>query len=197
MKRIKVIILILLSSGLIACSTLMKAQKLPEFPLFNPATLGQDIQLTQVVTSQVNDLPQVMLAAWSIENGKMSLVGLTVTGQEILRLQYDGNELTEEYSPLLKTPINGQIVISQIQFAYWPLDKIKQQLSGSSWKLIQDDEQRIITYKDHLVTTIKAHNSAVTPAQFSQYWPEILLDSPDFNQSLTIKTVSAGNKNDK
>lgn len=197
MKHIKIVFLILLYQGLIACSTFVKPQRLPEFPLFNPADLGLDIQLTQIVTSQVNDLPQVMLAAWSIEDEKMSLVGLTVTGQEILRLQYDGKELIEEYSPLLNVPINGRIVISQIQLAYWPFDKIEQQLKGTSWKLLQDDQQRNITFKDHSVTTIKDKSGTITPAQFSLYWPELIIESPALDQQLTIRTISAGKKNEK
>lgn len=197
MKLIKTVFLILICHGLLACSTFSKPLVLPEFPLFDPADLGQEIQLTQLVTSQVNDLPQVMIAAWSVENGSMNLVGLTVTGQEILRLQYDGENLIEEYSPLLNVPINGRIVISQIQLSYWPLDSIQRQLADSSWKLLQDENQRIITFKDRSITTIKEKSNTVMPELFSKVWPELVLQSPIFNQNLTIKTISVGKINEK
>lgn len=197
MNHLKLLFLAALCQVLIACTTLIPTQKLPEFPLFNPADLGQNIQLTQIVTSQVNDLPQVMLAAWSIDGEGMSLVGLTVTGQEILRLQYDGKTLTEQYSPLLNVPINGRIVISQIQLAYWPFDKIQQQLAGTSWELQQDKQQRSISYKGHTVTTIKTKAGTITPAQYSLYWPELILESPILEQQLTIRTISAGKKDEQ
>lgn len=197
MNYLKFLLLLLTCHGLLACSTIFSTQKLPEFPLFNPADLGQDIQLTQIVTSQVNDFPQVMLAAWSIENGKMNLVGLTVTGQEILRLQYDGKTLTEQYSSLLTIPINGRMVISQIQFAYWPFDKIQQQLKGTDWKLLQNKQQRNITFKDYSVTTIKTKTGLVSPSRFNQDWPELILESPMLEQRLIIKTFVTGQKDEQ
>lgn len=197
MSHFRSLIIIFIFQGLIGCSTLLPTQKLPEFPLFKPAELGQNIQVTQLVTSQVNDLPQVMIAAWSIEDNQMNLVGLTITGQVILRLQYDGEKLIEEYSPMLSVPINGRIVISQIQLAYWPLLKIQKQLQGTDWELIQDQQQREVIFKNHSVTTIKAKNQTVIPAQFNQQWPELVLESPILKQQLTIKTISTGNKNEQ
>lgn len=194
MNALKSLLLLAIFQGLLACSSLPKAPRLPEFPLFNPADLGQNIRLTQLVTSQVNNQPQVMLTAWHIENGQMTLVGLTVTGQEILRLQYDGKTLKEEYNPLLNVPINGRTVISQIQFSYWPIEKIKQQLSGTAWHLLQDEQQRRITFNDKTVTTITSKTAGITPKTFNQYWPELLLESPHLKQNLTIKTISVDHK---
>ena len=197
MSHSRFLLLIFIFQGLIGCSTLLPTQKLPEFPLFPPAELGKDMQVTQLVTSQVNDLPQVMMAAWSIADNQMNLVGLTVTGQVILRLQYDGEKLTEEYSPMLSVPINGRIVISQTQLAYWPLIKIQKQLQGTDWKLLQDQQQREVTFKNHSVTTIKAKNKSTKPALFNQQWPELVLESPILNQQLTIKTISTGMNNEQ
>lgn len=191
MHFIKYLILFLVCHGLLACSTIVKSPNLPEFPLFDPTSLSSGIQVTQVITSKINDKPQVMLAAWSIEDGKMDLVGLTVTGQEILRLRYDGKDLAEVYNPSLTVPINGRTVISQIQFAYWPFEEIQKQLTNSSWQMIQDKKHRSIKYNNNLVTTIRAKSGTAHPAQYGQHWPELILESPKLNQNLTIKTVSA------
>lgn len=193
-KLIKFTFLILMYQGIVACTTLSQVQDLPDFPLFDPSGFGKDIQVTQIVTSQVNDAPQVMLTAWTIKENEMSLVGLTVTGQEILRLQFDGKTLTEEYSPLLSSPINGRLVISQIQLSYWPLENIQQKLAKGLWQLDQDKEQRHITFNGQSVTTIKAKSSSIPPEIFNQYWPELLLTSPGLDQNLTIKTISAKNE---
>ena len=190
MKLLKSLSLIFISLGLMACSTLPNAEKLPAFPLFDPLDLGQNIKITQVVTNKADDRSQVMLAAWSVNNGVMDLIGLTITGQKILHLNYDGKNLVEEYSQFLKSPINGRTVVSQIQFSYWPLDKIQQQLADSPWMLIQDQKQRDITFKGNTVTTIKSKTGAVTPEQFNQIWPELVLESPALEQDLTIKSIS-------
>jgi len=197
MKHLKSLLLLFICHGLISCSIFTPVQTLPEFPLFDPADLGQDIQLTQIVTSEVDELPQVMLAAWSIQEGQMNLVGLTITGQEILRLQYDGKKLIEQYSPMLTIPINGRIVISQIQFSYWPFDKIQQTLERTDWKLLQDNQQRTIIYKNYPITTIKEITGTITPDKFSQYWPELMLESPKLEQRLTIKTFVTGKKDEQ
>jgi hypothetical protein len=190
MKILKSLSLIFISLGLMACSTLPNAEKLPEFPLFDPLDLDQNIKITQVVTNKADDKSQVMLAAWSVNNGVMDLIGLTITGQKILHLNYDGKNLVEEYSQFLKAPINGRTVVSQIQFAYWPLDKIQQQLTDSLWMLVQDQKQREITFKGNTVTTIKSKVGEVTPEQFNQIWPELVLESPALEQDLTIKSIS-------
>lgn len=190
MKRLKSLSLIFISLGLMACSTLPNAEKLPAFPLFDPIDLDQNIKITQVVTNKADDKSQVMLAAWSVNNGVMDLIGLTITGQKILHLNYDGKNLVEEYSQFLKAPINGRTVVSQIQFAYWPLDKIQQQLSDSPWMLVQDQKKRDITFKGNTVTTIKSKVGEVAPEQFNQTWPELVLESPSLEQDLTIKTIS-------
>lgn len=190
MKLLKSLSLIFISLGLMACSTLPNAEKLPAFPLFDPLDLGQNIKITQVVTNKADDRSQVMLAAWSVNNGVMDLIGLTITGQKILHLNYDGKNLVEEYSQFLKSPINGRTVVSQIQFSYWPLDKIQQQLADSPWMLIQDQKQRDITFKGNTVTTIKSKAGAVAPEQFNRIWPELVLESPALEQDLTIKSIS-------
>jgi hypothetical protein len=187
---LKSLYLIILSLGLMACSTLPNAEKLPVFPLFDPADLGQNINITQVVANKADNKSQVMLIAWSVNNGIMDLIGLTITGQKILHLNYDGKNLVEEYSQFLKAPINGRTVVSQIQFSYWPLDKIQQQLTGSPWMLVQNQQQREITFKGNTVTTIKAKVGEVEPEQFNQVWPELLLESPVLEQKLAIKTIS-------
>lgn len=191
MKLIKSIVLILLLQGLIACSTLSNAPTLPDFPLFKPSSLGQNIKVTQIITSQVDEESQVLLTAWSVEKDRMDLIGLTIAGQEILRLQYDGENLIESYNPALTVPINGRTVISQIQFAYWPQDKIEEQLSNSSWQLVQDNLHRRIKYKDTTITTIKAKSGNQHPAHFGKQWPVIVIGSPALDQHLSFKTVAA------
>jgi hypothetical protein len=193
MKFLKFVFLIFISLGLIACSTLPNVEKLPAFPLFDPMDLGQNIKITQVVTSKADEKSQVMLAAWTVNNGIMDLIGLTITGQKILHLNYDGKNLIEEYSQFLKAPINGRTVVSQIQLSYWPLDKIQQQLTGSPWILEQDKKKREITFNGNTVTTIKSKVGEITPDKFNQVWPELVLESPALEQDLTIKTVSLEN----
>jgi len=192
MKPIRIIALIALCINLMACSLFYQPQELPKFPLFSPRDFPQALQVTQLVSSQVNDLPQVLIASWSIEESKMKLVGLTATGQELLRLEYDGKKLKEFYSPLLSIPIEGRIVLSQIQLAYWPLDKIEAELETSAWQVVEKESHRQITFNGHLITSIKALEDDVEPKEYSQSWPHLLISNPILKQEITIKTLDVG-----
>jgi len=192
MQLVKFTGLFWLCIHLMACSLFSQPKELPLFPLFSPHDFPQAIQVTQLVTSQVNDLPQTLIAAWSVDKGEMKLVGLTATGQELLRLQYDGDKLTEHYSPLLNVALDGRIVLSQIQLAYWPLKNIQAELSDSAWQVVENRHQRQIEFNGHLITTITALNDDIEPIEFSQSWPELVINNPILNQEITIKTLNKG-----
>ena len=119
-----------------ACQWLRGAP--PPLPLIAPAALGQQWQLTQRVTFESTERtgqPQAMLAAWSVENGVMNVVGLTATGQTLMSLRYDGEQFTANYSPLLPEALPGRDILALIEMTYWPRAAVQNALLGSDWTL--------------------------------------------------------------
>jgi len=185
----------LLLSG---CSFHRKESSLPPLPLLPPPGLAQHWQLSQSVifypncdetsncadpkTLNQSDLPMPPLqfiAAWSVTEQGLSLVGLTLAGQVLMTLGYDGEQLVEEYSPAfssrgqaLKAP--GRDIISLLQLSYWPLDMIHRQLQTGPWLLVARGADRDLYLAQHRVLTINA-----TP----------LVDETQIGQVITINNI--------
>lgn len=160
-------LVILLSMAMLAgCSSLpWRAAALPELPLLPPAELGQQWQLTQSVTLTPlrpvsGQVPQTLLAAWSVNREHLHLAGLTPAGQTLLTLSYDGNTLSSQISPLLPPEVSPRDILVQLQLSYWPLDSITRALAGTPWHMRQQGEVRELWLQQRRVLTI--HRSADT-----------------------------------
>lgn len=95
-----------------------------------------------------------MLAAWSVTDSGLDIAGLTLTGQKLLLLSYNGVDFTEYYSPLFSAQLPGRDIMSQLQLAYWPLDVIERQLQGSPWQLREAQQERTLYLESRKALTI-------------------------------------------
>jgi len=129
--------IVLAGASLGACALLGMGRTLPPAPLLAPAALGQHVQITQKVTVHSGEERQSFLAAWLAAPDRLDLAGLSPSGQRLLTLSWDGEQFREDYSPMLDRELPGRQVLSQLQLAHWPLDGIRQSLTGSPWRLEQ------------------------------------------------------------
>ncbi|WP_439136222.1 DUF3261 domain-containing protein [Pseudomaricurvus sp.] len=157
---------------LAACSSWPSRHQLPELPLLSPASLGQQWQLTQSVSiaplsaATDNRQPQTLLAAWSVTEERLDLAGLTLMGQTLLTLSYDGDNFSESTSPLLPDEVSGRDILTQIQLAYWPVDVIQKALAGSDWTLeATGDRILYLGQKPALTIAIADGNKTDTPLE--------------------------------
>lgn len=158
-----------------ACSHLLAPLVPPPMPLQPPAELGEHLQYSQLVvlgqglrpvsaadnaTGNTTDITEhgagslSMLAAWSVTASGLDIAGLTLTGQKLLVLGYDGVDFTEYYSPLFGGQLPGRDIMSQLQLAYWPLDIIERQLQGSPWQLGTEQQGRTLYLNSRKALTI-------------------------------------------
>lgn len=184
----------LLAVMLTACSWISPA-RLPELPLLSPATFGQQWQVTQSVTLQPlagdDSAPhrsgQTLLAAWSVSPARLDFAGLTPTGQTLLTLSYDGQQLTETTSPLLPKEVSGRDILAQLQLAYWPLNSIQQALSGSPWSLRQvNPGRRELWLNGQLALDLQIS----PPGPSGQPLESIIITHPLRGYQLKIQTIS-------
>lgn len=136
---------------LCGCSWLRPAAP-PALPLLPPAALGLQWQLTQSVmvecwSKDCSQQAQPLLAAWSVQDGRMVMAGLTATGQTLMTLSYDGVNFSDYYSPLLSVKMPGRQILALVQLAYWPEPVIAAQLRGGPWRLAVDGKLRRLFYR--------------------------------------------------
>ena len=210
-----VVALGLLSLG--GCSALQKKTALPEIPLLPPAALGQHLQLTQSVTlaidprskvqteqlARLEEQPLTLLAVWSVDEQGLNFAGLTPAGQILMTLQYDGEEFSESYSPLLYLSkadavkdIPGREILAQLQLCYWPLQVIEQHLENSPWHIITTEHGRALYLAEQIVLDIRlspvalSANSTATSNKPSGLNEHIEITNTVMRNKLTITTLA-------
>ena len=85
---------------------------------------------------------QFLLVA-RFDQNRLKLVGLSPTGQKLLVLDYDGEELTQETSLWVDVP--GKEILAVIQFALWPGQSINNWYpEKEGWQVDISPEIRIL-----------------------------------------------------
>lgn len=176
-----------------ACSLFVGPKQLPELPLLDPGdyfigknnSSGSAKQFLEQITIENSETSQVMLAAWVVDLEKLSLVGLTPTGQRLLTLSYDGETFSEDYSPLLEEPIPGRMVFAHLQLAHWPQQSVEKVLSESVWQFRVEEGRRNFLLRDRLIMSIIRD-----PADSSL----IKIDSQAVGMEITIQQLNNESK---
>lgn len=166
MRHLAVLMLLTLVAG---CSSWPWRAALPELPLLPPGALGQQWQLSQSVTLSPLQQPapntpaqHTLLAAWSVTQDRLDLAGLTLAGQTLLTLSYDGRELHMQRSPLLPAEVSPRDILVQLQLSYWPMDSITRAFKGGPWRMEQHNGVRELFLQQRRVLTIERTASQAT-----------------------------------
>ena len=138
-----------------------------EMPLLPVDSLNKNWQVTQSVTisplkEKINDnITSTFITAWSVQDKQLTIVGLTATGQILMRLDYTNQELTEYYSPLIKRTIPGKEIMALLQLAHWPIVAIETTFKDTQWQVnALKNERDIYVDKQRAVNIINAPEGA-------------------------------------
>jgi hypothetical protein len=95
-----------------------------DWPLLSPASLQQTVQVTQVLRGDVGesgDQTFTLRAVVTVNAQQLTVIGLTAMGLRAFKLQYDGQNLTEERAPQVPEALDSRQLLNDLQLAYWPL----------------------------------------------------------------------------
>lgn len=194
--------LLMLVTLMAGCSSWPWRSAVPELPLLPPAALGQQWQVTQSVSmsplaataltpaAQHDQVPHTLLAAWSVTPARVDLAGLTLSGQTLLTLSYDGRELRSHRSPLLPAEVSPRDILVQLQLSYWPLDTIHQALSGSPWRMVQEHNLRQLFLHQRLALTIERDPDAALGQSDGGVLESVTLRHHLMHYQLQIQTLT-------
>lgn len=111
-------------------------------PLLLPETLGQNIQVNQLVSVQAPQGQRQFNVVWSRERNVFTLAGLSLAGQLLFSVEQRGGELQVRHA-LPEIPVSQlHQLVRQIQWAYWPSADINAAMPAG-WSLVENQDRAL------------------------------------------------------
>ncbi|MBQ0756048.1 MAG: DUF3261 domain-containing protein [Amphritea sp.] len=142
------VLLLLLLAGCSSFSA-VTVESPAEMLLLQPAQGPSPVLLTQRVTLSSWGQQKQFIAIGRFTYEQAKLVALLPTGQQLLYLEFDGEQLEQRMVPSIELP--GKDILALIQFALWPSDALQNNYrSEQGWKIDITDGRRQLTHNDNL-----------------------------------------------
>lgn len=144
MPRALKIGLLLLLTVINACSSRQLGPPEPrELNLLPPADISSEVLLKQKVSFVARGQQQQFLVVARFLRQHLRLILLLPTGQTLLTLDYDGENLALENRSTVDLP--GREILASMQFALWPEDSLRQHYpTEAGWQLNLEKRQRLL-----------------------------------------------------
>ncbi|SIQ31442.1 Protein of unknown function [Marinobacterium stanieri] len=145
-------LLILFCLGLLAGCSLFRTEPVavPALPLLAPF-FGPDATLLKqrVVINARGEAVSFMLVS-RFESQRTRLAALLATGQPIMLLEYDGEQLEQQVKIPVQLPVED--ILAMIQFAEWPEAALRQHYGrGAGWSLSLEAKRRQLWHHGALI----------------------------------------------
>jgi len=108
-------------------------------PASLPAPLALQQQLHFRFGSHERDLDALLEA-----DAQQVQLAVQAMGQTGVRLQWDGQQLTQQRAPWLPPQVRAERVLDDLQFALWPSEAIAAALPAG-WQVVDDGHQRSLS----------------------------------------------------
>lgn len=149
------VMLALIAVGLIACGTLdrPRLQLNPELSIPLPApTRDGELRRQQLLTAEVEGRSQSLSVVLEADGRSLTLVGFSLWGVRLFRVQYDGRLIDTEQLPLAKGLPPASQVLGDIMLAYWPPAAWA---LPAGWRLVDEGERRVLADGEQIVAEIQ------------------------------------------
>ncbi len=123
------------------------------FALPLAAPLGPARHIVQNIVAQWPGQQQSLLCVLELDSRQIAMAGVTQEGLSLFNLRYDGKTLVLDKSPLLPENVAPQLIISDLQLAYWPVAELDKILPNH-WRLENQANRRRLWHKQQLVTEV-------------------------------------------
>jgi hypothetical protein len=167
-----------------ACANLHSTPESPTakgLPLAAPS--GPARQVIQEIQSEWDGRRETFLCALELDSRHIAMAGLSPDGMSLFNLDYDGQQLRLDKSPLLPDNLQPQLFISDLQLIYWPLSELEPKLPAG-WHFETRSTNRSLYHGDEKQTEVQ-YLSAEMP------WPKtVVLINYIHNYRLHITTLS-------
>ena len=155
-------------------------------PLLPAASLGHSHSAQQIVRAAFADNEATMQCVVDITPQHMSVVALNAMGLRLFSIRVENGETTVERMPGVPEQIQPERILSDIQLAYWPLEKLQQAYRGSAWQVSEPfASTRRLKHDGRLIAEVHYAQTGKDP------WRERLwLSNYQFGYSLSVTSQS-------
>lgn len=130
----QIVVLSLLLAGCASAPQVQRATT-PERPLVAPAALGAERSVNQVVRGAIGDREMTMNCVVTVQDGQMTVVGLSAMGVRLFTIRYDGRDVQSEQSMPTPEQLTPARLLADLQFVFWPAAALQQPLRQQGWTI--------------------------------------------------------------
>lgn len=150
-------------------------------PLLNP--VGPARRIVQSVNVDWQGQESQFLCVLELNQHRISIGAVNPQGISLFNLTYNGKQVSMTKSPLLPKNLPPEMIVKDIQLAYWPVAMLQQQFPDPL-RLSADSKQRHLHHHHQLIAEV---NFLQTDAA----WPKTVeLINHRFHYKLLINTLS-------
>ncbi|SJM89933.1 conserved exported hypothetical protein [Crenothrix polyspora] len=150
-------------------------------PMAQP--IGPARRVVQQLTAIWPGKQETLLCVLELDQQHIAIAGLSSDGISLFNLSYDGKKLVLDKSPLLPDSFSPELIIKDLQLAYWPVSEL-QRLLPQQWRLEADSRHRRLYFNNVLRVDVNY-------LQPDAIWPKTVeLTNHRYHYQLHINTVS-------
>lgn len=187
MPRQLVLTMLFIYLGVSGCSWWQPASHLAQtvsIPLLKP--IGPARRIVQAINAQWQGRQHSFLCVLELDQHHLAIAGLSPQGMGLFNLSYDGKQVSMTHSPLMPKQLPPDMIVKDVQLAYWPLPILQQRLP-KPWKIAMpkgNPKQRQLYFNDELVAEVSYLQSESTSPK------TVELINHRFHYKLFIHTIS-------
>lgn len=125
MRRVLAAVMVLLASGCAQQPLAPAPADSGALPLLAPPSFGAEAQVQQLLHVSYGKDEAALHSVVRIDAAKISLIGLTASGQRLFTLDYDGENLQATRAAFAPEQIAPERILADLQFAHWPLPALQ------------------------------------------------------------------------
>jgi hypothetical protein len=128
----------------LGCAQPRMKPKDPGLFLLAPSAAGTELSVTQSLVFKKGSTRMEALAVLEVGRDAVSLVGMGPLGNRILSIRWDGSRLDKESDPHMPADLPLELILRDVQLAFWPAQALRQGLPGPSWTLEDSGQERLL-----------------------------------------------------
>jgi hypothetical protein len=117
----------------------------PGLFLLAPSEAGAELSVTQSLSFSKGASHFEALAVLQVDRQAVTLVGLGPMGNRLLSLRWDGSRLDKERDPQLPKELPLELILRDVQLAYWPAEAVRRALPKGGWSLQDGERLRVLS----------------------------------------------------